>query len=93
MSTQAADFVRAHGGVLWVWASYPRLRCDGMVALMHASTEPPGEIGNFRLLAAEDVHIWFRGPGGREPEVVEIGLEGRRRPHIEAYWDGCKYAI
>jgi hypothetical protein len=25
--------------------------------------------------------------------VLEIGLHGRRRPRVEAYWDGCLIAL
>jgi hypothetical protein len=25
--------------------------------------------------------------------VLEIGVRGKRRPHVEAYWDGCIYAL
>jgi len=25
--------------------------------------------------------------------VLEIGLRGRRRPRVEAYWDGCAFAL
>ena len=27
------------------------------------------------------------------PDVLEIGLRGRRRPRVEAYWDGCLMAM
>lgn len=37
--------------------------------------------------------IWFRAPGGREPDVLEIGMHGRRNLKVEAYWDGCLVAL
>ena len=43
--------------------------------------------------ASEPVEIWFRSPGGRRPDVLEIGLIGRRRPRVEAYWDGLRMAV
>jgi len=30
---------------------------------------------------------------GRVPDVLEIGLRGRRQPRVEAYWDGCLIAL
>jgi hypothetical protein len=42
-------------------------------------------------VAAVQVH--FRDHGGRQPGTLEIGLHGRRRPRIEAYWDGCLMAL
>ena len=65
VSSEAAEFVRAHGGRLWGWAATPPV----------ATTAP--------------LEIWFRAPGGRCPDVLEIGLAGRRRARVEAYWDGC----
>jgi hypothetical protein len=39
------------------------------------------------------LEVWYRIPGGRRPDVLEIGVRGKRRPHVEAYWDGCIYAL
>ena len=36
---------------------------------------------------------WFRAPAGRMPDVLEIGMRGRRHPRVEAYWDGCAFAL
>jgi hypothetical protein len=55
-------------------------------------TPPPGLPG-FTLVRAAGLDLWFRAPAGRLPEVMEIGLRGRRRPRVEAYWDGCRYAL
>jgi hypothetical protein len=41
----------------------------------------------------DEVELWFRAPAGRVPDVLEIGLHGRRRPRVEAYWDGCLIAL
>ena len=30
---------------------------------------------------------------GRMPDVLEIGVRGRRHPRAEAYWDGCYFAM
>ena len=89
MSSEAADFVRDRGGQLWVWAATPRLCCWGTPAMMHAATEPPAGVTGFTPATAEPVEVWFRSPGGRQPDVLEIGLRGRRRARVEAYWDGC----
>jgi hypothetical protein len=93
ITASAAVFARAHGGTLWVWAAYPRLRCGGTQAWMHVATqEPPGRSG-FRPLSADGVDVRFRALGDREPEELLIALHGIRRPRLEAYWDGCLYAI
>ena len=42
---------------------------------------------------APGLELWFLAPAGTRPDVLEIALHGRRRPHVEAYWDGCLYAL
>ncbi len=95
ISAEASDFVRAHGGRLWVWAAHPRMCCSGTPAYMHAATERPAALSGFRTVpvASADLEIWFRAPAGRGPDVLEIAMHGRRRPRIEAYWDGCLIAL
>jgi hypothetical protein len=60
---------------------------------MRAATVPPPGLSGFRLVHASGIDVWFRAPAGRLPDVLEIGLRGRRHPRIEAYWDGCSYAL
>jgi hypothetical protein len=95
VSPDAAGFASGRGGKLWVWAAHPRMCCSGSPAWMHAATEPPTGLSGFSEVAAAGggVRIWFRGVGGRLPDVLEIGLRGRRRPRVEAYWDGCLMAM
>ncbi len=50
---------------------------------------PPGS----SRVPAAGLELWFRAPGGILPDVLEIGLRGRRRPRVEAYWDGCLFAL
>jgi hypothetical protein len=89
VSAEAAGLIRQHGGRLWVWAARPRMCCGGTPAYMHAATEPPPRLSGFTLVSRQDADIWFRAPAGRFPQVLEIGVHGRRRPRVEAYWDGC----
>jgi hypothetical protein len=93
ISGDAAEFVRAQGGLLWVWAAHPRMCCSGAPAWMHAATQPPTGLSGFSPVSADGVQVWFRGVGGRTPDVLEISLRGRRRPRVEAYWDGCLMAM
>jgi hypothetical protein len=84
VSSDAADFVQQRGGRLWVWAAYGRLCCAG---------SPPPGLSGFSPVPADGVQVWFRGVGGLRPDVLEIGLRGRRRPRVAAYWDGCLMAM
>jgi len=93
VSSDAAEFVRDRGGRVWVWAAHPRMCCSGAPAWMHATTEPPAGLSGFIAVAGDDVQVWFRGVGHLQPDVLEVGLRGGRRPRIEAYWDGCLMAM
>jgi hypothetical protein len=93
VSTEAGDLVSRQGGQLWVWVARPRVCCGGTPAFMHAATAPPPGLSGFTLLRSAGLDLWFRPPAGRLPDVLEIGLRGKRNPRVEAYWDGCSYAL
>jgi hypothetical protein len=93
VSGAAADFVRDRGGAAWVWAAHPRMCCSGAPAWMRVATARPPGLAGFSLVADDGVRVWFRGVGGRRPDVLELGLRGTRRPRVEAYWDGCLMAM
>jgi len=94
-SAEAVDFILGRGGRLWVWVARPRLCCWGTPAYMYTSTAPPKGLTGFDPVspAPAGLEIWFRAPAGRLPEVLEIEMRGRRRPRVEAYWDGCVIAL
>lgn len=91
VSPEVAEFVCARGGRLWVWAARPPKCCTP--AFMRAATEPPAGLSGFHLIPAEGLEVCFRAPAGRVPDVLEIGLRGRRRTRVEAYWDGCLFEL
>jgi hypothetical protein len=92
-SAEAADFVRVRGGRLWVWAAPPRMCCQGAGADVHAATEEPSGLSGFIRVQVAGIEVLFRPRAGRSPELLEIGLRGRRRPRVEAYWDGLRVAL
>ena len=93
VSAEAGEFVRGRGGKLWVWAAHPRVCCWGTPAYMHAATVPPPGLSGFHPALSDGLEVWFRAPAGRMPDVLEIGMRGRRYPRVEAYWDGCTFAL
>jgi len=98
VSPEAGQLVREQGGRLWVWAARPWGCCWGTPAYMYAATTPPQRIAPSAFspvdpIDADGLEVWFRAPGGRLPDVLEIALRGKRRPHVEAYWDGCSYML
>ena len=60
---------------------------------MHAATRPPRGVSGFARVPATGLELWFRAPAGTRPDILEIGLKGRRHPRVEAYWDGCLFAL
>ena len=50
-------------------------------------------LSGFSPAHADGLEVWFRAPAGRIPDVLEIGVRGRRHPRVEAYWDGCSFAL
>lgn len=93
VSPDAFGYVAARGGRLWVWAAYPRRCCAGVPAYMHAATEQPAGLTGFTRVPAPGLELWFLALAGMQPDLLEIALHGRRRPRVEAYWDGCLYAL
>jgi hypothetical protein len=97
MSSAAAAAISASGGELWVWAAHPRMCCSGAPAWMHAATAPPPALSGFAPVDAATlpagVAVYFRATAGLCPDVLEIAIEGRRRPKVAAYWDGCLMAM
>jgi hypothetical protein len=96
VSAAAVDYIASNGGQVWVWAAHPRMCCSGAPAWMHAAVTAPDGLTGFLELRADDapgLRIYFRAVGGQQPGVLEIGIEGKRRPKVAAYWDGCLMAM
>jgi hypothetical protein len=97
VSGDAAEYLIASGGEIWVWAARPRLCCAGAPALMRAATTPPDGVTGFAQLAAPatpaGITVYFRAFAGVCPDVLEIAIQGKRHPKVAAYWDGCLMAM
>ncbi len=93
ISPEAAAFAQAHGGALWVWAVRPRLCCASAPSYLHVAAQPPPGVARFRHIPATGLDLWFRAPAGPPPSTLEIALRGKRHPRLEAYWDGCLFAL
>ena len=93
VSPEAEEFLWQQGGRVWVWVARPMMCCWGTPAFMHAATEPPPGMSGFSPVSSAGLDVQFRIPAGRVPDVLEIVLRGKRRPRVEAYWDGCVYAL
>lgn len=92
VSPQAAEFVTRHGGQLWVWTERTSC-CAATPPIMRTATRQPARPAEFRRMPADGLELWFSPPFGQLPDVLEVDLRGKRRPRVEAYWDGCLLAL
>src|SRR5215831_10417458 len=91
-TAEAADFIRARGGQLFVWPA--EHRSAGLaLAVLEASVDPPPRALEFRRVEAGDFLLFVHPALKTLPEELLVVLRGRRHPRIEAYWDGLAYIV
>ena len=91
-TADAAQFICAHGGQLFVWpVEHRSYRLT--LALLKASVDPPPGALDFRRVAAAEFLLFMHPALKTLPEELLVVLRGRRHPHIEAYWDGLAYIV
>lgn len=89
---EVADLIRANGGRIYVWTD-PHRCCSGAVTYLKSGSAPePGR--RFVRFDANGFELWF-DPGARPaPDELHLDMKGfRRKKRVEAYWDGCAFAI
>ena len=91
-SADAAEFIRAHGGQLFVWPAEHRSAWLTL-AFLKASVDPPPQALDFRRVEARGFLLFMDPALQTLPEELLVVLRGRRHPHIEAYWDGLAYIV
>lgn len=88
---RVADLVRERGGKLYVWTDLRRCCSGGITYLSTGSETPGGRI--FRPVDAEGFELFF-DPGRLDPPAeLHLEVKGLRRKRVEAYWDGCVFAM
>lgn len=91
-SPEVAEHVRERGGRLFVWTD-PHRCCGGGMTYLKTASEPPAGARAFAPVAAEGFELFF-DPGRLEPpDEVHFEVKGRRTKRVEAYWNGCAFAI
>ena len=91
-SADAAEFIRAHGGQLFVWPAEHR-SARLTLAFLKASVDPPPQALDIRRVEARGFLLFMDPALQTLPEELLVVLRGRRHPHIEAYWDGLAYIV
>jgi hypothetical protein len=90
-NTDVRSYIEDHGGLLFVWVkTHKPMR--GAFNFLRTSTEPPPDAlewqrssspKRFDLPPSRSAHLEGAPPGGQ-------GIVTRR---VEAFWEGCAYAI
>ena len=86
-----ADLVRERGGRLFVWTDPHRCCRGGVTYLLTGSGPERGR--DFRLVDADGFELWFDFGRKDPPDELHLAVKGWRRKRIEAYWNGCIFAI
>lgn len=90
-SPRAVEFIREHGGRLFVWTD--RMNCCESPRFVQASIEEPDDVRMFRGFASEDFEVHIRPVDGEVPQELRVDVTGRRRARVSAYWNGCVYVL
>jgi hypothetical protein len=89
-SPEAVAFVRARGGVLYVWAISMEYGYHP-VFVLEASLDSPGADRTFQRFEGEGIELLF-DPGARElPDSVHLDLTGVLRKRVRATWNGHSF--
>ena len=87
----AIRLIQEHGGALYVWTELRRC-CSGGMTLLKTAAKPPGR-RSFERFDAPGFELWF-DPGSRTPpSELHVDARGWKRKRVEAYWNGCAFAI
>ena len=92
MSDEVRSHVDDRGGVLYVRTTSSRC-CSGALTRLEATTDAPGDLEGYRRVEKDGLVVLLRSNGRTDPTELVLTLEGRRRPHPCAYWDGCALVI
>ncbi len=87
----AIEFVRTHGGHVFVWTEPMRYAYGFNVFVLEASTESPGVTREFLRFEGGEINLLF-DPGEHDtPDEIHLALVGRLRKQVRAYWNGKSF--
>ena len=88
---EVADVIRERGGRIYVWTDPHRCCSGNMTYLLTASAPRPGHA--FQRQDAEGFELWFDSGAMNPPDELHLDVKGFRKKRVEAYWNGCAFAI
>jgi hypothetical protein len=88
----AAEFIRRHGGKLYVWPAHHRC-CGGLLTLLSASATAPPPGKSFHSLQGDGFEVYLDRSFREMPSELHIKLKGVRRKHIDVFWNVCAFVV
>lgn len=93
ISASAREFVAERGGRVFVHSHHYRCCSSGSTTMLDVSTTAPTTLQGYETIECDGVSVNYAGGASGAPRELSIELRGRRRPRLEAYWDGCLFKI
>ena len=90
-NAEAVRLIKDRGGKLYVWTDTHRC-CSGGITYLKTDSEPK-EGRRFERVDAEGFELWFAPGSHTPPDELHLDIKGSRRKRVEAYWNGCVFAI
>ena len=90
-TAEAALLLEAEGGRIYVRTDRSRC-CSGPMTYLLTSTDPV-EGHQFELVGGEGFECWFDPGNLTPPDEIHLDVKGWRKKRVEAYWNGCAFAI
>jgi hypothetical protein len=88
---EVVSLVRERGGRLYVWTEARRC-CGGGMKYLSTGTEP-ARGREFRRVDVDGFALLFDAGRMGPPDELVLDVRGRRRKRVEAYWNGCVFAM
>ena len=92
ISKPAEEFIRDHGGTVFVRA-HPHRCCTGSLTLLDTATAPPADSADFESFDTGDIGVRFHPGASGLPSHLTIELSGMLKRRLVAFWDGCAFKL
>jgi hypothetical protein len=90
-SDAALELIRARGGSLYVWVKTSRC-CTGAAHTLATAHEPPAGKEFRRVDDSHSFELFVSSRLRRLPAELHVE-RARRRPRVDAFWDGCAWIV
>ena len=90
-TTEVAPLLETEGGRIYVRTDRSRC-CSGPITYLLSSTVP-AEGHQYELVGGEGFECWFDPGNLTPPDEIHLDVKGWRKKRVEAYWNGCAFAI